>query len=82
LVLKKRKGFAKIALETGSSLLPIIGFGENNLFSLVKSKYVEPLHSIAKALFRCQFPVITSQGFLGILPTKTPLVTVGKKLLN
>ena len=31
-VLGRRKGFVRLALQTGSSLVPVVSFGENDLF--------------------------------------------------
>lgn len=31
-MLEKRKGFIRIALQSGASLVPVIAFGENDLF--------------------------------------------------
>lgn len=42
LVLAKRKGFVKVAIETGADLVPVIGFGENEIWVSGKGNW---LHS-------------------------------------
>lgn len=83
LVLKKRKGFCKIALETGTSLVPVVQFGEVDLFdqppnppgsSLRKFQdWVKNTTGIAPAAGR-------GRGFFqytyGIIPRRRPLNTV------
>jgi 2-acylglycerol O-acyltransferase 1 len=52
-VVKIRKGFIRLAVETGADIVPVIGFGENDIFE-------QPVHTgtlgqrIWKSL--CQFP--------------------------
>jgi hypothetical protein len=40
-----RKGFIKLALETKSSLVPVIGFGENDVFDTVYMSNEKPSSS-------------------------------------
>jgi hypothetical protein len=41
-ILRRRKGFVRIALQTGASLVPVFGFGETDLFET----YVPPPNSL------------------------------------
>jgi 2-acylglycerol O-acyltransferase 2 len=74
-VIKKRKGFVKIALQTGVDLVPIIGFGENEIFSLIDHPIFQPLHTVFQVLFKASAPLFMGKLF-GILPARYPLVTV------
>lgn len=37
-ILKRRKGFARIAVQTGASLVPVCAFGETDLFETFLAK--------------------------------------------
>jgi 2-acylglycerol O-acyltransferase 2 len=37
-ILKRRKGFARIAVQTGASLVPVFAFGETDLFETFLAK--------------------------------------------
>lgn len=77
LVIKKRKGFCKLALQQGASLLPVIGFGENEIFSRLSGSFANIVHKIFHTLFKSAAPL-----FIGkwgtLLPERHPLITVGK----
>jgi hypothetical protein len=75
LVVKKRKGFIKIALTTGASLVPIIGFGENEIYTKVTAYSF--LHSIFDFFFKCAAPLFIGRDY-SPMPHRHPLVTVGK----
>jgi hypothetical protein len=77
LVIKKRKGFARIALITGSSLVPLLGFGENELFEQITHPAAQPLHSVFQSLFKSSAPLFIGK-YGTLLPNRVPLVTVGK----
>lgn len=38
LVLRRRTGFVRVALQTGASLVPVINFGENELYNTVRGR--------------------------------------------
>lgn len=82
LVLGKRKGFVRIALETGASLVPVLCYGENDLFYT----HVPPKGS---ALWRFQQHLKSVLGFAtpffwgvglfsgtGLVARRVPLTTV------
>lgn len=81
--IKNRKGFVKIALETGASLVPVISFGEVDVFDQPPNEKGSKLRKfqetykkwtgVAPALF-------IGRGFFqysfGIIPRRSPINTV------
>ncbi|KAL2917659.1 diacylglycerol O-acyltransferase 1 [Polyrhizophydium stewartii] len=75
LVLEKRKGFVRLALTTGASLLPVIGFGENELYERLRHPLFDPLHKAAYYTARMAAPLFVGR-FMTPIPFRTPLTTV------
>lgn len=83
LVLKRRKGFCRIALQTGTAIVPVINFGELDLYEQQANppgsrlrrfqEWVKASTGIAPAL-------ICGRGFFqytfGLLPRRMPINTV------
>jgi 2-acylglycerol O-acyltransferase 2 len=79
LFLKKRKGFVRLALETGASLVPVFSFNEVEMFN---QRIHEPGSRINRLqLFflkhaKASFFDISGRGLFGWIPFKTEITTV------
>eukprot|EP00403_Amphidinium_massartii_P048890 CAMPEP_0178461992 /NCGR_PEP_ID=MMETSP0689_2-20121128/49598_1 /TAXON_ID=160604 /ORGANISM="Amphidinium massartii, Strain CS-259" /LENGTH=241 /DNA_ID=CAMNT_0020088851 /DNA_START=311 /DNA_END=1035 /DNA_ORIENTATION=- len=82
LVLAKRKGFCKVALESGASLVPLYVFGANDLFS----RYWGPSSFAARLSKQISTSILVWTGRFGIpfgfIAHKTKLVVVIGKVLK
>lgn len=88
LILQGRKGFIKMALRTGADLVPVIGFGENDLYDQLSPKQYPMIHRLqmfALKVFKFTVPALHGRGVLnydvGIMPYRRPVnVVVGKPI--
>ncbi|RAH51499.1 Diacylglycerol acyltransferase family [Aspergillus brunneoviolaceus CBS 621.78] len=82
-VVKIRKGFVRVAVQTGADLVPVIAFGENELFDRVDVNSSTALGLVARAWeFAVGHRVAFSTGRFGLFcPHRRPLnVVVGKPI--
>ncbi|RWS02392.1 2-acylglycerol O-acyltransferase 2-like protein, partial [Dinothrombium tinctorium] len=89
LTLKERKGFIKMALKTGSSLVPVISFGENDLFKQAKRDdncWLKKIQFKLTKYMRFSPPIFSGRGVFqynfGLLPFRKPVVTVAVEALD
>lgn len=81
-VLKMRRGFVRIALQTGASLVPGISFGENNTYKMmdVTSKFWQRLGFGYKQPDRLYRVFPNGRGLFqysfGLIPLRHPITTV------
>lgn len=88
LVLRKRKGFVKLAIRAGADLVPVLSFGENELYDQVQSDQHPLIHKmqlIVKKVMGFTVPLFHARGVfnydIGILPYRRPLnVVVGRPI--
>ncbi|PFX11450.1 Diacylglycerol O-acyltransferase 2 [Stylophora pistillata] len=75
LIVKRRKGFIKLALQTGSDLVPVFGFGQNNLYrDIIGGSRVSQYSRLQ--LWLSNF---TSWLRTCFLPSRSPINVVGRK---
>ena len=79
---KSRKGFVKVALQNGTSLVPVITFGENEIFRQVHHAKVRRVQEFVKKWFGFAPALFYGRGVtettFGITPLRRPLKTVCK----
>ncbi|KAM7535975.1 hypothetical protein Aperf_G00000095366 [Anoplocephala perfoliata] len=81
-VLSRRQGFFRIALKTGSYLVPTIGFGEPNMFDQVdnpKGSRLRKLQDWLSGMFVMSFPLFYSTR---LIPYRRPLTIVDSHYLR
>ena len=59
LVIKNRKGIFRAAIESGSSLVPVITYGENKLFPPLDNSIIESINSFMYSIFGIALPIPT-----------------------
>jgi 2-acylglycerol O-acyltransferase 2 len=88
LVLAQRKGFVKMALRTGADLVPVLAFGENDLYDQVNPQRHPLLHALQMWVLRTlkyTLPFLHGRGIfnydVGLMPYRRPLnVVVGRPI--
>ncbi|KAL1882703.1 hypothetical protein VTK73DRAFT_1223 [Phialemonium thermophilum] len=85
LILQERKGFIKLAVRTGADLVPVLGFGENDLYDQINSKTHPWMHKVQMFVLRVwkfTLPFLHGRGIfnydVGLMPYRRPLnIVVG-----
>ncbi|OJJ43011.1 hypothetical protein ASPZODRAFT_1255643 [Penicilliopsis zonata CBS 506.65] len=88
LILKRRKGFIKLAICTGADLVPVLAFGENDLYEQVSSDQhplIHKLQMLVKQMMGFTVPLFHARGVfnydVGLMPYRRPLnIVVGRPI--
>ena len=88
LVLKRRKGFVKLAIRTGADLVPTLAFGENELYDQVQPDqhpFIHKMQLIAKKALGFTVPLFHARGVfnydVGMMPYRRAInVVVGRPI--
>ncbi|KAH8885149.1 DAGAT-domain-containing protein [Thozetella sp. PMI_491] len=88
LILKERKGFIKLAIRTGADLVPVLAFGENDLYDQVSPQAHPGIHRLQMFVLRTlrfTLPFLHGRGIFnydaGLMPYRRPLnIVVGRPI--
>ncbi|KAK5090460.1 diacylglycerol O-acyltransferase 1 [Lithohypha guttulata] len=88
LVLNSRKGFVKIAIRQGADLVPVLAFGENELYEQVDSQehpFIHRFQMIVKKAMGFTVPLFHARGIfnydVGLMPYRRAMnIVVGKPI--
>jgi len=89
LVLKCRKGFVKMAIRTGADLVPVLAFGENDIYDQFRAESHPKIHKfqlMVKKLLGFTIPLFHARGVfnydVGLMPYRRPLnIVVGPPVM-
>ena len=88
LVLQQRKGFVRLAIRTGADLVPVLAFGENDLYNQLSPESHPALHRLQMFILKTAkftLPFLHGRGIfnydVGLMPYRHPLnIVVGKPI--
>jgi len=88
LVLRRRKGFVKMAIRTGADLVPVLAFGENNVYDQLNTHshpYIHKFQLLLKKLLGFTIPFFHARGIfnydVGMMPYRRPInIVVGRPI--
>ncbi|ROW11575.1 hypothetical protein VMCG_01275 [Cytospora schulzeri] len=86
LIINERKGFIKLAIRTGADLVPVLAFGENDLYDQLDPHKHPWLHNTQRYFLKAwkfTVPLLHGRGIfnydVGLMPYRRPLnIVVGK----
>mmetsp|Transcript_15302 Transcript_15302/g.29664 ORF Transcript_15302/g.29664 Transcript_15302/m.29664 type:complete len:518 (+) Transcript_15302:518-2071(+) len=83
-----RKGFVRVALDNGADLVPVLGFGENDVFDTVylpPNSWARNVQEFVRKKLGFATPIFSGRGIfqynMGLMPHRKPIiVVVGKPI--
>lgn len=66
LVLRRRTGFVRVALQTGASLVPVIHFGENELYDTIRGSSTSGLRRFQMCAPSTSVPAVLLPAFSSV----------------